>query len=94
MGHFPDHLLKSSALHLGVLFCQAVPPDESFHTRIMFVDVSTSNKKPDVGKFWNKLYIRDTILFADGSISEVNETNETELKLKEMESLISLLVSI
>ena len=60
----------------------------------MFVDVSTSDEKTDVGEFWNKLYIRDTILFADGSTCEVNETNETELKLKEMESLIYLLVSI
>ena len=48
----------------------------------MFVDVSTSDEKTDVGEFWNKLYIRDTILFADGSTSEVNEKKRNRIKFE------------
>ena len=44
----------------------------------------------DVGAIWNNSYIVYANLFADESTSEVNEKNETELKLKEIESLIYL----
>ena len=58
----------------------ATRSDKSFYNRNIFVDVSTSDEKTDVGEFWNKLYIRDTILFADGSTSEWNKRNRIKIE--------------
>ena len=69
--------------NVGVLCSQ---PDEKFHYRIIFIDISTSDEETDVLAIWNNSFLVYTNFIVDEFTSEVTEENRTDLNLEEIAS--------
>ena len=62
--------------NVGVLCSQ---PDEKFHYRIIFIDISTSDEETDVLAIWNNSFLVYTNFIVDEFTSEVTEEKKNRL---------------
>ena len=75
------------SVHDGECRCLCSQPDEEFHYRIIFIDISTSDEETDVLAIWNNSFLVYANFNVTEFTSELTEENSIDLNLEKIAPL-------